>query len=58
MGYACFEVTFGGGDLVVGSEGFASLEVVTDEFGYGGVDGREVEDFAGEFVVVDGIECL
>ena len=51
-------MTFGGGDLVVGSEGFASLEVVTDEFGYGGVDGREVEDFAGEFVVVDGIECL
>ena len=56
MGYAGFEVTFGGAGLVVGGESFASFEVVADEFGDGGIDGCEVEDLAGEFVVVDGVK--
>ena len=44
--------------MVVGGESFASFEVVADEFGDGGIDGCEVEDLAGEFVVVYGVECF
>ena len=51
-------MTFGGAGLVVGGERFASFEVVADEFGDGGIDGCEVEDLAGEFVVVYGVECF